>query len=460
MYSPSSSKLQATASPANILAALQRPNDTSSESNTFSSMLQQSNRSAGRDQVVGAQAANPREQARGEPRTTERQPASAPTTQSSSSRPEPVRGRDGAHSGARSANDSTEPAEQAASGKTDGTRAETPADETAEAGATASDAASTAAGVAVAPASLAELQAILAALAGLQGAPAPGTDAVDPALADGEAVTATEGADATLASIEAAIDKLPKELQAAARALVNLPASGEGSAAEPAEAEATTASVALQAGDDQAKDTKAAATTNAAQVTTVAQVAGASQNQAQQAAVAASNGGELAAASALAQGARSGRAEAQSVQQLPVFTPAGHKAWTEDVGNRLIWMANRGESRAELVLTPPSLGKLGVSIQVSGDQTTAQFVAATPAAREALEQAMPRLREVLQQAGINLGQTDVSTSPEQQAREGQGDGRGGQRRGASDAVGAVDGLERPLSQGFSSGAIGLIDTFA
>lgn len=155
------------------------------------------------------------------------------------------------------------------------------------------------------------------------------------------------------------------------------------------------------------------------------------------------------------------RAESQNLQQLPVYTPAGHKAWAEDVGNRLIWMANRSESRAELMLTPPSLGKLGVSIQVSGDQTTAQFVAATPAAREALEQAMPRLRELLQQAGINLGQTDVSTSDQHQAHEGAGrDGRDQAGRGIG-ALGIVGGEpEGDIPTSWTRGGDGVIDIFA
>ena len=155
------------------------------------------------------------------------------------------------------------------------------------------------------------------------------------------------------------------------------------------------------------------------------------------------------------------RTETQAVQQLPVYTPAGQKAWSEDVGNRLIWMANRGESRAELVLTPPSLGKLGVSIQINGDQTTAQFIAATPAARDALEQAMPRLREILQQAGINLGQADVSTSEQHQAQQGhEHNGRGRHHQGGQ--LNLEHGISLPPSVAATwvQSGDGMIDIFA
>ncbi len=156
------------------------------------------------------------------------------------------------------------------------------------------------------------------------------------------------------------------------------------------------------------------------------------------------------------------RGEASSIPQLQVPTPAGQRVWAEDVGNRMIWMVGRGESRAELVLTPPSLGKLGVSIQVNGDQTSAHFVAATSAAREALEQAMPRLREVLQQAGINLGQTNVSTSGEQQARDQANEGRGRSGGGRLDRM--SEGMDlvatSPLPSRWSASGSGMIDTFA
>ena len=115
-------------------------------------------------------------------------------------------------------------------------------------------------------------------------------------------------------------------------------------------------------------------------------------------------------------GARISTPSAQAAPpQLPLTTTAGQSGWAEEVGNRVIWMLGRAESKAELVLTPPNLGKVEVSINLNGDQTTAHFIASSQAARDALEQALPRLRDILQQSGIALGQTHVGTSDQQQA---------------------------------------------
>ena len=155
------------------------------------------------------------------------------------------------------------------------------------------------------------------------------------------------------------------------------------------------------------------------------------------------------------------RGEQLPIPQLPVHTPAGQRIWAEDVGAKMMWMVGRNESKAELILTPPHLGKLEVSIHVSGDQTVAHFVAATSAARAALEEAMPRLREMMQQAGVALGQTNVSTSGD--PRAGRDDGSGGRRGARSGGIGfgALDAIQgTPLPTAWSRVGAGMVDTFA
>jgi len=140
-------------------------------------------------------------------------------------------------------------------------------------------------------------------------------------------------------------------------------------------------------------------------------------------------------------------------------TPVSSQDWPDAVGNRVMWLAGKDESRAELILTPPSLGKLEISLTMSGDTTTAHFTAATPAAREALEQAMPRLREMLEQAGITLGESNVNTASQDQASEGgrHGQGRGGRHEGGPDM--AMNTVGTPAGHWIARGE-GMIDTFA
>ena len=94
---------------------------------------------------------------------------------------------------------------------------------------------------------------------------------------------------------------------------------------------------------------------------------------------------------------------------LHIETPVGANGWNDKVGQHLVWMVGNQEQRAELVLNPPQLGRVEVSVAIHGDQATAQFVSANPAVRDALEAALPRLREMMADAGINLGQAQVGS---------------------------------------------------
>jgi flagellar hook-length control protein FliK len=132
-------------------------------------------------------------------------------------------------------------------------------------------------------------------------------------------------------------------------------------------------------------------------------------------------GDNNAAAIATAQAETSNKIAAtmqNSTPALVVSTPVGNANWAAEVSDKLVWMVGRQEQRVELVLNPPQLGRVEVSLSLNGDQATAQFLSANPVVREALESAMPRLREMLADGGITLGQTNVgSDSSEQTANQ-------------------------------------------
>ena len=96
-------------------------------------------------------------------------------------------------------------------------------------------------------------------------------------------------------------------------------------------------------------------------------------------------------------------------QENRIETPVGHQNWSQEVGDKLTWMVGKQESKAELVLNPPQMGRIEVSITLNGDQANASFTSANPAVREALESALPRLKEILADAGVRLDQAQVGT---------------------------------------------------
>ena len=150
-----------------------------------------------------------------------------------------------------------------------------------------------------------------------------------------------------------------------------------------------------------------------------------------------SAGGEGAASSAptltAVQSAAAGTTPAQATAptQPPVRsaidTPFRQPGWNDSLGNRVVWMANEKIEKAEIRLNPPTLGPIEVRVTMNGDQASVSFVSQNPNVRDALEQAMPRLREMMGENGLNLAEADVSDAHrDQRAQEegGEGDGRG------------------------------------
>ena len=152
---------------------------------------------------------------------------------------------------------------------------------------------------------------------------------------------------------------------------------------------------------------------------------------------------------------------AASSQNLSINTPLGQPGWQEEIGQKLTWMVGNGRQQADLVLTPPNLGRVEVSLTMNGDQATAVFASSSQAVRETLENSLHRLREVLADAGVSLGQAQVgSESPNRSSREQEAGGKQG--LGVNDGVRYASNasLPRPTAVAERGFGRGIIDTFA
>lgn len=149
--------------------------------------------------------------------------------------------------------------------------------------------------------------------------------------------------------------------------------------------------------------------------------------------------------------------------QAAVNIPVTHEAWGNEFGQKVTWLATQHAQSAELHLNPPQLGPLDIVLNVSGDQATALFTSPHAAVRDAVEQALPRLREMLADSGITLGNATVSDqSPkEQQAwltgQQQNGSGNQSGKGGSASAMGAILSGDAVLPVRRHQG---MVDTFA
>ena len=93
---------------------------------------------------------------------------------------------------------------------------------------------------------------------------------------------------------------------------------------------------------------------------------------------------------------------------VSVNTPVTDASWGEQIGERVVLIANRQLQNAEIRLSPAELGPLRVQVRVDDGATNITFHATHAVTRDAIEQAMPRLREMFLENGLNLGEANVS----------------------------------------------------
>jgi flagellar hook-length control protein FliK len=93
---------------------------------------------------------------------------------------------------------------------------------------------------------------------------------------------------------------------------------------------------------------------------------------------------------------------------LPVQVPVGQPGWDTAMGERIQWMMSRQVQQAEIKLTPPDLGPVEIRLSIQNDQTSVHFLANHSATRDALEAAIPRLRELFGEINLNLADVDVN----------------------------------------------------
>jgi hypothetical protein len=113
----------------------------------------------------------------------------------------------------------------------------------------------------------------------------------------------------------------------------------------------------------------------------------------------------------------------KTTAQFKVDVPPQNPQWNDQVAKRIGIMASEQLQTARIQLDPPELGALEVKIKVQHDQVSVAFASNHASVRDALESQAPRLRELLEQQGVELSDVSVSDQQKGQSQE-QTDGDG------------------------------------
>lgn len=113
-------------------------------------------------------------------------------------------------------------------------------------------------------------------------------------------------------------------------------------------------------------------------------------------------------------------------EQLMQKIPLHEQFAASNLKQKLGMMVNGGISKAVISLDPEELGAMSIRIVMQQDQMNVQFQVQNPAAKEMLEQAMGKLKDMLEEQGIALNHGDVEQQSQGQQTSHETSGSNGE----------------------------------
>lgn len=98
-------------------------------------------------------------------------------------------------------------------------------------------------------------------------------------------------------------------------------------------------------------------------------------------------------------------------------------------------MMARNMKSVDIRLDPPELGSMQVKLSVQNDQASVSFVVSNQQAKDALENSLPKLKELLEQQGLQLADSDVHQQQSQAQSGGDNEEQGISQNGLNPETG-------------------------
>ncbi|WP_406667013.1 flagellar hook-length control protein FliK [Gallaecimonas sp. GXIMD1310] len=137
--------------------------------------------------------------------------------------------------------------------------------------------------------------------------------------------------------------------------------------------------------------------------------------------------------------------------------PVNQQQFAQALTERVEVMLAKNLRHAHIKLDPPELGSLMIKVQVHHQDAQVQFQATHAHTREMLQDAMPRLKDMMSQQGFNLSDGQVNDNAQSQSRQ-----QGGQQGSGSHWQGSDEWPEgdESLPYRYQLTANGLVDAYA
>jgi flagellar hook-length control protein FliK len=119
---------------------------------------------------------------------------------------------------------------------------------------------------------------------------------------------------------------------------------------------------------------------------------------------------------------------------------------SDQVAERVQMMMAKNLKHVDIRLDPPDLGRMQIRMSLNNDSATVHFTVQNQQTRDMVDQAMPRLREMLSQQGIQLADSSVQQQSQgQQQRHASHESSGSGSQSGSQSNHGVDDTEESVS---------------
>lgn len=150
-------------------------------------------------------------------------------------------------------------------------------------------------------------------------------------------------------------------------------------------------------------------------------------------------------------------------QSFPITVPFDDPRFGGALSERVQWLVKEGIQSAELTLHPQDMGPIRIDMSIDGMAASIDFAATQADTRAAIEQALPRLRDLLADQGLQLGGTQIGADTRRQDNPGhRARPSGGETRTATVDIpdATSDGMPVSAMPAPRRNAAGRIDLFA
>ncbi|MFQ3220240.1 MAG: hypothetical protein ACI96W_002609 [Paraglaciecola sp.] len=163
----------------------------------------------------------------------------------------------------------------------------------------------------------------------------------------------------------------------------------------------------------------------------------------------------------------SGQLQGEQVKSSQLHTSQLHTRYLDNVLNlskpeayqqlaeKVRWMVNHIQLVADIRLDPAELGSMHVKVSLTGESANVSFVVNSAQAKEAVDNATPKLREMLAEKGIELGQSTVEQEQNNQGQQMAGNDPHSGQEVPEESVIHDELIQQPIV----NGALGGIDYF-